>query len=63
MITIIIMILVAYATNKITRLYCVFKYKNDVEFIRSVMRNELTYNLKNNTFTIEQIAEEVNSYD
>lgn len=47
MITLIIVIAVAYITNKLTRLYCVFKYKNDAYFIKQLIKeNDLNFDLK-----------------
>lgn len=63
MLTIILMFVVAYATNKLTRLYCVFKYKNDIRFIKTIMQDEVIYNLKKDTFDVDQYLKEVMEND
>lgn len=63
MITFIMMIIVAYATNKLTRLYCIFKYKNDISFIRTIMNDNVTYNLRKNSFDTESYIEGVDLRD
>lgn len=40
MLTFILILVSFYISNKFTRLYCVFKYKNDAKFITNILKNE-----------------------
>lgn len=63
MLTILIILVTIFITNKLTRMYCILRYKNDVEFIKNVMNENVVYDVKRNSFNLEEYLKEVITND